>query len=434
MSNLVAIVGRPNVGKSTLFNRLVGEKMAIIDDESGVTRDRIYGKSFWNGKSFSVVDTGGFVKNTDDVFEIEIGSQVKLAIDEADVILFMVDVSTGITDLDEDVAKMLRPIKKPIILVVNKVDNFNRQLEANEFWSLGFERTYFMSSLSGSGSGELLDEIITILPEKEEEMEKDIPKLAIVGQPNVGKSSLTNALLDEERNIVTDIAGTTRDSIHSYYNKYDRELYLVDTAGIRKKSKVHEDLEFYSVLRAVRAIDEADVCILMLDAQMGIETQDMKLFRIIQKRKKGVVVVVNKWDLLEKETNTARDYEKKLRDKLRPFNDVPIVFASAIDRKRIMKVLDESIKVYNNRSQKIKTSVLNEVMLPILEKTPPPAYRGVFIKVKYITQLPLSYPAFAFYCNYPREIKTPYKNFIENQLRKEFDFTGVPIGVVFKQK
>lgn len=434
MSNLVAIVGRPNVGKSTLFNRLIGEKKAIIDDLSGVTRDRIYGKCEWNGRSFSVVDTGGFVKNSDDVFEREIRAQVKLAIDEADVILFMVDVTTGITDLDEDVANLLRPIQKPIFLIVNKVDNFNRQLEANEFWSLGFERTHFMSSLSGSGSGDILDELVAVLPAKSTEMDKEIPRLAIIGQPNVGKSSMTNALLDEERNIVTDIAGTTRDSIHTYYNKFGKELYLVDTAGIRKKAKVHEDLEFYSVLRAVRAIDEADVCILMIDAQMGIESQDMKLFRIAQKRKKGVVVVINKWDLLEKETNTARDYEKKVREKLRPFSDVPIIFTSATDRKRIMKVLDESLQVYENRSQKIKTSVLNETLLPIIEKTPPPAYRGTFIKIKYITQLPLSYPAFSFFCNYPREIKTGYRNFLENKLREEFDFTGVPIGIVFKQK
>ncbi len=434
MSNLVAIVGRPNVGKSTLFNRIIGEKKAIIDDISGVTRDRIYGQSFWNGHQFSIVDTGGFVRHSDDVFESAIRSQVEIAIEEADVILFLTDVTTGITDLDSDVADMLRAVNKPVIVVVNKVDNFTRQLEANEFWSLGFERTHFMSSLSGTGSGEVLDEVVTLLPEKEMEPEKDIPRLAIIGQPNVGKSSLINTLLGNERNIVTDIAGTTRDSIHTYYKKFDKELFLVDTAGIRKKSKVHEDLEFYSVLRAIRAVDSADICALMIDATMGIEAQDMKLFRIAQARKKGIFIVVNKWDLIEKETNTAKEFERTIKEKLKPFDDVPVLFTSATEKIRIMRVLDTAMEVYRNKAQQFKTSELNKILLPIIEKTPPPTYRGNFIKIKYITQLPLSYPVFAFFCNHPREIKQQYRLFLENKLRDTFNFTGVPIAVVFKQK
>lgn len=434
MSSLVAIVGRPNVGKSTLFNRILGEKRAIIDDISGVTRDRIYGEGLWNGRRFSVVDTGGFVQNSDDVFESEIRSQVEIAIEEADVIIFMVDVTTGITDLDNDVAKMLRAVDKPIILVVNKVDNYARQLDANEFWSLGFESTHFMSSLTGSGSGEVLDEVVEMLPDKEPEPEKDTPRLAIIGQPNVGKSSMVNALLGIERNIVTDIAGTTRDSIHTYYNKFGKELYLVDTAGIRKKSKVHEDLEFYSVLRAIRAIDDADVCAIMIDATLGLEAQDMKLFRIVQERKKGVFIVVNKWDLVEKETNTARDFEKTIKERLRPFDDVPVIFSSATEKIRVMQILDTCLEIYKNKTQKFKTSELNKLLLPIIERTPPPTYRGNFIKIKYITQLPLSYPVFAFFCNHPTGIKQPYRLFLENQLRDIFNFTGVPIAVVFKQK
>ncbi len=434
MSNLVAIVGRPNVGKSTLFNRIIGEKKAIIDDISGVTRDRIYGQSDWNGHEFSIVDTGGFVKRSNDVFENEIRSQVEIAIEEADVIIFVVDVTTGITDLDNDVANMLRAVNKPVVVVVNKVDNYNRQLEANEFWSLGFERTFFMSSLTGTGSGEVLDEIVEMLPKGEMEPEKILPRLAIIGQPNVGKSSLINALLGEERNIVTDVAGTTRDSIHTYYNKFDKELYLVDTAGIRKKSKVHEDLEFYSVLRAIKAIDDADICLLLIDATMGIESQDMKLFRIVQTRKKGVLIVVNKWDLVEKDTNTARDFEERIKAKLKPFDDVPVLFTSVTEKLRIMRILDTALEVYRNKAQKFKTSELNNILLPIIERTPPPTYRGNFIKIKYITQLPLSYPAFAFFCNHPKEIKQSYRLFLENKLRETFNFTGVPIAVVFKQK
>ena len=434
MSSLVAIVGRPNVGKSTLFNRILGEKKAIIDDISGVTRDRIYGEGMWNGRQFSVVDTGGFVENSDDVFESEIRNQVVIAIEEADVIIFMVDVTTGITDLDNDVARMLRSVEKPVVLVVNKVDNYSRQLEANEFWSLGFDRTFFMSSLTGSGSGEVLDEVVELLPEKRPEDVRKIPGLAIIGQPNVGKSSLINSFLGVDRNIVTDIAGTTRDSIHTYFNKFGKELYLIDTAGIRKKSKVHEDLEFYSVLRAIRAIDDADVCALVIDATVGLESQDMKLLRIVQTRKKGVLIVVNKWDLVEKDTHTMKEFEKRILERLRPFDDVPILFTSATEKVRIMQILDTALEVFERKSRKFKTSELNRKILPIIEKTPPPAYRGNFIKVKYITQLPLSYPAFAFFCNHPREVKQPYRQFLENKLREIYNFTGVPIAVVFKQK
>ncbi len=434
MNNLVAIVGRPNVGKSTLFNRLIGERKSIIDDFSGVTRDRIYGRTEWNGRSFSVVDTGGFVTNSDDVFESSIRSQVQIAIEEANAIIFMVDVTTGITDLDEDIAHMLRPLTKPVFVVVNKVDNYERQLEANEFWSLGFERTYFMSSMTGSGSGELLDELTEVLPEETSELEEDIPKIAIVGQPNVGKSSLVNAFLDEDRNIVTDIAGTTRDSIHTRFTKYGKDLFLVDTAGIRKKNKVHEDLEFYSVMRAIRSIEECDVCVLMIDAETGMEAQDMKIFNIAYKRAKGIVIVVNKWDNIEKETNTARDLEREIKEKIKPFDDVPILFTSVVEKQRLLKVLDTALEVYDRRNQKIKTSDLNDTLLPVIEKTPPPAHRGHYIRIKFIKQLPLAYPAFAFFCNYPKQVKQPYKNFLENQIRKHYDFTGVPIRVFTKQK
>lgn len=434
MSNIVAIVGRPNVGKSTLYNRLIGERKAIVDDISGVTRDRQYGECTWNGRTFSVVDTGGLVEFTDDIFEKEIKRQVHIAIDEATIILFMVDVTTGITDLDDQIAKILRQTNKPVFLLVNKVDNPERHLLANEFWSLGFERTFFLASISGSGTGEVLDEVVEMLEEGEPEQLPDIPKLAILGQPNVGKSSLTNALLGEERNIVTDIAGTTRDSIHSHYKKYDKEFLIIDTAGIRKKSKVHEDLEFYSVMRAIKALEDCDVCILMLDATMGIESQDMKLFSLAQKRHKGIVIAVNKWDMLEKETSTAKYYEQTIREKLSPFTDVPIVFMSVLEKQRIMKVLDEALAVQERRIQKIPTSKLNKMLEEALQKSPPPSHRGAHIKINYVTQLPLYYPAFAFFCNYPKEIKTPYKNYLENQLRRNFDFTGVPIELYFRQK
>ena len=435
MSKIVAIVGRPNVGKSTLYNRLIGERHAIIDNISGVTRDRIYGISDWNGKTFTVVDTGGFVKNSNDIFEAAIRLQVQIAIEEAEVIIFMTDVTTGITDLDEEVANLLRKTNKPVVLAVNKVDNNTRELLANEFWSLGFEETYFLSSITGSGTGELLDSVAEKLPMEEEAEEINYPKLAIIGQPNVGKSSLTNALLGEERNIVTDIAGTTRDSVHSYYNKFGKEFMIIDTAGIRKKSKVHEDLEFYSVMRAVNAIEESDICILMIDATVGVESQDLNLLGLVHKRRKGLVIVVNKWDLIkDKETNTAKEFAEKIRNKIAPFRDIPILFVSVIEKQRIFKVIEAALEVYKSRGQKIKTSVLNDVLQGEIERNPPPASRGRIIKIKYITQLPLKHPAFAFFCNHPKHVKSNYKGFLENQLRKNFDFTGTPISIVFKEK
>ena len=433
MNNIVAVVGRPNVGKSTLFNRLIGERQAIIDDFSGVTRDRQYGLSSWNGKVFTVIDTGGFVEGSDDVFEKAIREQVSIAIDEAACIIFMVDVTTGITDLDEEVAGMLRRTEKPVFLAVNKVDNNQRLLDANEFWSLGFESTYFLSSITGSGSGELLDAISEQLSAEEEEDHR-FPKFAIVGQPNVGKSSFTNALLGEERNIVTDIAGTTRDSIHSLYRKFDKEFMIIDTAGIRKKAKVHENLEFYSVMRAIKSIEEADVCFLLIDAQTGIEAQDMKIFRLAQRRNKGLVILVNKWDLKEKETNTARDFEQEIRDRIAPFNDIPIVFISALNKQRIFKAVEVGLQVYENKTKRIKTSLLNEVMLEAIDRVPPPAHRGRLVKIKYITQLPSYHPSFAFFCNNPKHIKDSYKQYLENQLREHFGFTGVPISIYFRNK
>ncbi|MEL6988552.1 MAG: ribosome biogenesis GTPase Der [Bacteroidota bacterium] len=434
MANVVAIVGRPNVGKSTFFNRLIGERQSIIDDVSGVTRDRQYGSSEWNGKQFTVIDTGGFVHGSDDVFEAAIREQVLIAIEEANAIVFMVDVTTGITDLDANVAAMLRKSPKPVFLTVNKVDNNARLLEANEFWALGFDETFFLSSITGSGTGELLDALSEKLKAEDEFDKEALPKFAIVGQPNVGKSSLTNALLGVERNIVTDVAGTTRDSIHSKYSKFGKEFLLIDTAGIRKKAKVHENIEFYSVIRAVKAIDEADVCILMIDAKLGIESQDMSIFSLAHKRNKGIVIVVNKWDLIEKETNTARDWEKQLKFKLAPFNDVPVLFTSVIEKQRIFKVVETALKVYENRQQKIQTSKLNEIMQAEIEKNPPPSHRGKFIKIKYISQLPVYYPAFAFFCNYPKHVKGSYRNFLENKLRENFDFNGVPIKVYFRAK
>lgn len=433
MSNILAIVGRPNVGKSTLFNRLIGDRQAIIDDTSGVTRDRQYGSSYWNGKTFTTVDTGGFVQNSDDVFEAAIRSQVKIAIEEATAIIFMVDVTTGITDLDEEVADLLRRGRKPVYLAVNKVDNSQRLFEANEFWGLGFENTFFLSSLTGSGTGEILDAVVEHFTE-EEVVPSTLPRFAIVGQPNVGKSSLTNALLGEERNIVTDIAGTTRDSIHSHYNKFDKEFILIDTAGIRKKGKVHENLEFYSVMRAIKAIEECDICLLMIDAETGMEAQDVSIFRLAQRRNKGIVLLVNKWDLVEKETNTARDVEKEIHERIAPFTDIPIVFISAKDKTRIFKAVEAGLEVYENRARKIKTSQLNDVLLPIIEKMPPPAHRGKFIKIKYITQLPTAYPAFVFFCNHPKHIRESYRNFLENQMRKHFGFSGTPITIFFRQK
>lgn len=433
MGNIVAIVGRPNVGKSTLFNRLIGERQAIIDDTPGVTRDRHYGTSFWNGKTFTVIDTGGFVRDSEDVFEAAIRSQVKIAMEEASVILFMVDVATGATDLDEQVADMLRRSRKDVFLVVNKADNSERVLEATEFYSMGFEHTFFISAMSGSGTGELLDAVAEKITE-EPPIQSELPKFAIVGQPNVGKSSLLNALLGEERNIVTDIAGTTRDTIHTHYDKFGKEFIIVDTAGIRKKAKVEEDLEFYSVMRAIKALEESDVILLLIEAQMGIEAQDLNILRLAQRRHKGIVIVVNKWDLVEKETNTARDYEKTIKDKIAPFNDVPIIFTSVLEKQRIFKVIETALEVQENRVRKIKTSELNEVMLEAIEKYPPPAHRGHLIKIKYVTQLPVYYPTFAFFCNHPKHVKENYKNYLENQLRKNFNFTGVPIEIFFRQK
>lgn len=432
--DIVAIVGRPNVGKSTLFNRLIGERQSIVDDQSGVTRDRQYGQSVWNGKDFAVVDTGGFVRNSDDVFEAAIRDQVRIAIEEATVILFMVDVTTGITDLDDEVASMLRRTDKPVVLAVNKVDNNRRQLEANEFWSLGFEQTFFLSSVTGSGTGELLDAVAEYITNYEEEP-NEIPQLAIVGQPNAGKSSFVNALLGEERNIVTEIAGTTRDSINSHYNKFGKEFILIDTAGIRKKAKVHENLEFYSVMRAIRAIEQADVCILLIDATDGVESQDLAIFRLAQKNNKGIVIAINKWDLVpDKETNTARDMEQEIRRRFAPFTDLPVIFMSVLEKQRIMKTVEAALEVYANRTRRIPTSELNNVMLPVIERYSPPASRGRVISIKYVSQLPLAYPAFAFFCNHPQHIKESYKNYLENQLRENFDFSGVPITIFFRQK
>jgi len=435
MQSVVAIIGRPNVGKSTLFNRLIGEKKAITDNISGVTRDRIYGDTEWNGKSFSVIDTGGFVRNSQDVFEAAIAEQVVIALEEADAIIFMVDAATGITDHDEAVTDMLRKSQKKVFVAVNKVDNNNRMLMANEFWSLGFENTFFIAAISGSGTGELLDALTEFLPEPVEDNEEKLPKFAIVGQPNAGKSSLANALLGEDRNIVTDVAGTTRDSINGLYNKFGKKFIIVDTAGIRKKAKVHENLEFYSVLRAIRAIEEADICMLMIDAVMGIEAQDLAIVSLIIKRNKGMVILVNKWDLKkDKETNTARDMELKIKEKLSPFKDVPIVFISALNKQRISRALDVALQVYDNRTRKIKTSEFNEVLQEIIQKVPPPSHRGQFVKIKYGNQLPLPYPAFAIFCNYPQAVKVSYRNYIENQIRERYDFQGVPISIFFRKK
>jgi len=433
MGNIVAIVGRPNVGKSTLYNRLIGERQAIIDDISGVTRDRQYGQSFWNGKTFTVVDTGGFVKNSDDIFEKAISLQVQIAIDEASVIVFLVDVMTGITDLDEQVANMLRRTDKPVLLAVNKVDNHDRMLIANEFWSLGFEETFFLSSINGGGTGELLDALTEHITDIER-VESDLPRFAIVGQPNVGKSSFVNALIGEERNIVTDIAGTTRDAIHTRYTKFDKDFLLIDTAGIRKKNKVHEDLEFYSVMRAIKAIEGADVCFLLIDALDGLEAQDMSIISIALKRNKGLVILINKWDALEKETNTAKEYEDDLRKRIAPFNDVPIVFISALEKQRIFKAIEAGLKVFENRSRKITTSKLNDALQEAIDRYPPPSHKGRFAKIKYVTQIPTYYPAFAFFCNNPKYVKDSYKQYIENVWRKKFELTGTPIGIFFRKK
>jgi GTP-binding protein len=434
MSRIVAIVGRPNVGKSTLFNRLTESRAAIVDEESGVTRDRHYGRSTWNGVDFSVIDTGGYVTDSDDVFEGEINKQVLLAIDESDLLLFMVDVANGITDLDESVSNLLRRTEKKVILVVNKVDNYERSLDASEFYSLGLGDFFSISSTNGSGTGDLLDELVKNLPEVDEEPTEEIPKYAIVGRPNVGKSTLINSLMGEERNIVTPVAGTTRDSIYTLYNKFQHKFYLVDTAGLRKKAKVHEDLEFYSTLRSVRAIENADVCLLLIDATRGLESQDLNIMYLIQKNSKGLVILVNKWDLAEKESNTIKRLEKEIRERTAPFTDFPILFVSAINKQRIHKVLDTAVEVYKNRTKKIPTSKLNEVMLEVIENNPPPSIKGKYIKIKYVTQLPTHSPSFAFFCNLPQYLKDPYRRYLENRLRENFDFHGVPVKIFFRKK
>lgn len=434
--SLVAIVGRPNVGKSTLFNRLVGMRQAIVDKTEGVTRDRHYGKCDWCGKEFSVVDTGGWSSGSDDAFEEEIRKQVVIAIEEADVVLFMVEVGTGITDYDDEIAGLLRKSGKPVILCVNKVDSGNKVFDTYQFYSLGLGDVWGISAATGSGTGDLLDEIINLLPaeDNEKELRPDLPHIAIVGKPNVGKSSLTNALLGEERNIVTPVAGTTRDSISSYYNKFNYEFILVDTAGMRRKNKISEDLEFYSVMRSIRAIEHADVCILMIDANTGLETQDMSIFNLIVRNRKGCVLVVNKWDEFEKDSNTLKKYEETLRSRLSPFSDLPIIFTSVIKKQRIADVLDQVKRVYGNYSRRLSTSSLNDVMLPGIENYPPPAWKGKYIKIKYVTQLPTKFPAFAFFCNLPQYVKEPYKRFLENKLRTHFDLCGCPIQIYIRAK
>ena len=435
--SLVAIVGRPNVGKSTLFNRLVGMRQAIVDETAGVTRDRHYGKCEWCGTEFSVVDTGGYTSNSDDVFEEEIRKQVVLAIEEADLVLFMVEAQTGITDYDEEIADLLRRSGKPVVLAVNKVDTGDKMYDAYQFYSLGLGEVWSISSANGGGTGDLLDEIVRLLPEDttaDIDEHPDLPHITIVGKPNAGKSSLTNALLGKERNIVTPVAGTTRDSISSYYNKFGHEFMLVDTAGMRRKTKVHEDLEFYSVMRSIRAIEHSDVCILMVDAQTGIEAQDMSIFNLIARNRKGCVVVVNKWDLIEKDSNTMKEYTEAIKARLAPFNDIPIIFTSVINKQRIMDVLNAAARVYKNYSTKISTSVLNEAMLPEIENYPPPAWKGKYIKIKYVTQLPTASPSFAFFCNLPQYIKEPYRRFLENKLRSKFDLCGCPVQIFMRQK
>ncbi len=435
MSSIVAIVGRPNVGKSTLFNRFVESRMAIVDDVSGVTRDRIYGKCTWNGYDFSVIDTGGYVIHSDDVFEEQIRKQVHLALDEADVILFVVDVETGITDLDEAMAMILRKSDKKVLLVVNKVDNHIRLADAQEFYGLGLGEIYPVSSMTGSGTGEVLDAVVEFLPPSSGEEEEDaLPRFTVVGRPNVGKSSFINALVGEERNIVTEIAGTTRDAIHSRYNKFGYDFIIVDTAGLRKRAKVKEDLEFYSVLRSVRTIEESDVCMLMIDAERGIEAQDLSIFNLILKNKKGVILLINKWDLVEKDNSTLNRFKKDILERIAPFTDVPMVFISAMTKQRIHKALETAMEVYNSRKRKIKTSELNEVMLAAIENYPPPSWKGKFIKIKYCTQLPSHAPGFVFFANLPQYVREPYKRYLENQLREKFNFSGVPLQIFIRQK
>ncbi len=436
----VAIVGRPNVGKSTLFNRLLEQRKAIVDDVSGVTRDRQYGIADWNGKTFNVIDTGGFVSRSEDVFEREIRKQVHIAVDEADLILFVVDTTTGITGQDQDMADLMRRSTKPVLLVVNKVDNAERALYATEFYSLGFDKTFMISSISGSGGGELLDELVTYIKEDDADQEvldkegNPVAKFAIIGQPNAGKSTLLNALINQERTIVSDIAGTTRDTIHTHYKLFGKEFMLIDTAGIRKKKNVHEDLEFYSVIRAIRAMDEADVCMMLIDASVGVTAQDVSIFSLATRKGKGIVVLVNKWDVVPKETNTARDYEKMLKERMAPFTDFPVIFISASEKLRIFQGMEKALEVFENRTRRVTTSVLNEVMLKEIENFPPPMTRGYSVKIKFVQQVPTHVPSFAFYCNHPDSIKEPYKNFLENKIRSHFSFSGVPVRIFMRQK
>ncbi len=432
---VVAIVGRPNVGKSALFNRLTGMRKAIVEDVEGVTRDRIYGKVEWNGKEFSLIDTGGYVKDTDDVFEKEIQDQVKLAIDEADVILFVVDAAAGITPLDEEVAQLLRQTRKPVLLVVNKVDNSGRMDNIWEFYTLGFDEVYPVSAINGSGTGDLLDAIVEKLPPEESQAQThERPVFTIAGRPNAGKSTFINTLFEEKKNIVTDIPGTTRDTITWHFNKFGRDFEIIDTAGMRKKKNVDDKVEYYSVLRSIKAIENADVVLLMIDATRGLEAQDLNIFEIARKNNKGIVILVNKWDLIEKDTHTAKEFEKYIKQRIAPFTDVPVIFISAKEKKRILKAIDRALKVYENRKRKIKTSELNQILLPVIQNNPPPAVKGKYIKIKYVTQLPTHSPKFAFFANLPQYIKEPYKRFLENQIREHWDFSGVPIEIYFRKK
>lgn len=434
MPNIVAVVGRPNVGKSTFFNRMIQRREAIIDAESGVTRDRHYGKSEWNGKTFSLIDTGGYVENSDDVFQNEIDKQVHLAIEEADAIIFLVDVQEGLTPMDEDVAEILRKAEKPVFLAINKVDSSKNIQDAMEFYALGLGEYYNISAINGSGTGELLDDLVKALPEKTIEEDENLPKFTVVGRPNAGKSSFINALIGEERYIVTDVAGTTRDSIDTHYNRYGFDFKLVDTAGIRRKAKVKENLEFYSVMRSVRAIESSDVCLILVDAQRGFDGQVQNIFWLAQRNKKGIVILVNKWDLIEKETNTVKEFKNHILQKIKPFTNVPIVFISVVNKQRIFKAIETAVEVFQNRSKRIKTRKLNDVLLPLIQKFPPPAVKGKYVKIKFITQLPTYHPQFAFFCNLPQYIKEPYKRFLENKIRENFDFNGVPIDIFMRKK
>ncbi|MBR2194457.1 MAG: ribosome biogenesis GTPase Der [Salinivirgaceae bacterium] len=435
MANIVAIVGRPNVGKSTLFNRMVESRQAITDATAGVTRDRHYGKCEWGGLEFSVIDTGGYVTNSDDIFEGEIRKQVKLAVDEADVILFLTDVTGGVTDLDDDVAELLRKSRKPVVVAVNKVDNIDRQYLTGEFYSLGLGEIYAISAINGSGTGDLLDAIVAKFDRNKPADEAcDLPNIAVVGRPNAGKSSFINALLEQDRNIVTDIAGTTRDSINTVYNKFGFEFNIIDTAGLRKKNKVEENLEFYSVMRAIRTIEESDVCFLIIDATLGLESQDLNIFSLIVKNRKGVVILINKWDLIEKEKNTMEEYEAAVKAKLAPFNDVPVLFISALTKQRVFKAVETAMQVYKNRRQKISTAKLNEVMLAAIDNYPPPTVKGKYIRIKYVTQLPTPSPQFAFFCNLPQYIRDPYRRYLENKMRENFELQGVPVQIYFREK